>query len=78
MGSIELKSVGKRFATFEAIRSIELKIQDRERVVFVGPSGCGKSTLLRLICGIDDVTEGRIFIDGVDENTPLKIGRAHV
>jgi len=66
VGSIELKSVGKRFATFEAIRSIELKVEDRERVVFVGPSGCGKSTLLRLICGIDDVTEGRIFIDGVD------------
>jgi ABC-type sugar transport system ATPase subunit len=66
VGSIELKSVGKRFATFEALRSIELKVKDRERVVFVGPSGCGKSTLLRLICGIDDVTEGRIFIDGVD------------
>jgi ABC-type sugar transport system ATPase subunit len=66
VGSIELKAVGKRFATFEALRSIELKVKDRERVVFVGPSGCGKSTLLRLICGIDDVTEGRIFIDGVD------------
>jgi multiple sugar transport system ATP-binding protein len=66
VGSIELKSVSKRFSTFEAIRSIELKVEDRERVVFVGPSGCGKSTLLRLICGIDDVTEGRILIDGVD------------
>ena len=66
MGSIELKSVGKRFADFVALRSIELKIEDRERIVFVGPSGCGKSTLLRLICGIEDVTEGRILIDGVD------------
>lgn len=66
MGSIELKSVSKRFATFEAVRSIDLKVQDRELVVFVGPSGCGKSTLLRLICGIEDVSEGRILIDGVD------------
>ena len=66
MGSIELKSVSKRFANFVAVRSIELKIEDRERVVFVGPSGCGKSTLLRLICGIDDVSEGIILIDGVD------------
>ena len=66
MGSIELKSVGKRFANFMAVRSIDLKIEDRERVVFVGPSGCGKSTLLRLICGIEDVTEGCILIDGVD------------
>ena len=66
MGSIELKSVGKRFANLMAVRSIDLKIEDRERVVFVGPSGCGKSTLLRLICGIEDVTEGCILIDGVD------------
>ena len=66
MASIELKGVGKRFDTFEAVRSIELKVEDRERVVFVGPSGCGKSTLLRLICGIEDVSEGRILIDGVD------------
>ncbi len=66
MGSIELKSVSKRFANFVAVRSIELKIEDRERIVFVGPSGCGKSTLLRLICGIDDVSEGIILIDGVD------------
>ena len=66
MGSIELRSVSKRFATFEAVRSITLKVEDRELVVFVGPSGCGKSTLLRLICGIEDVSEGRIFIDSVD------------
>jgi multiple sugar transport system ATP-binding protein len=66
VASIELRSVGKRFATFEALRSIELKVEDRERVVFVGPSGCGKSTLLRLICGIEDVTSGHILIDGVD------------
>ena len=66
MGSIELKSISKRFASAEVLRSIDLKIEDRERVVFVGPSGCGKSTLLRLICGIEDVSEGQILIDGVD------------
>jgi multiple sugar transport system ATP-binding protein len=66
VGSIELKSVRKRFNSFEALHAIDLKIEDRERVVFVGPSGCGKSTLLRLICGIEDVTDGSILIDGVD------------
>jgi ABC-type sugar transport system ATPase subunit len=51
-----------------------------EFVVFVGPSGCGKSTLLRLICGLDDVTDGTIAIDGeiVNDVPPARRGIAMV
>ena len=51
-----------------------------EFVVFVGPSGCGKSTLLRLIAGLEDVTDGTLFIDGKDATSvpPAKRGLAMV
>ena len=65
-GRIVLKGVRKAFGEHVIIPSIDLAIDDGEFVVFVGPSGCGKSTLLRLIAGLEDVTSGRIEIDGVD------------
>ncbi len=71
MGRIVLNSVRKAFGEVVIIPSIDLEIGDGEFVVFVGPSGCGKSTLLRLIAGLEDVTSGRVEIDGVDmTNTP--------
>ncbi|MEI4484755.1 ABC transporter ATP-binding protein [Frigidibacter sp. MR17.14] len=66
MGQIELKGVTKRFGEAEVIPPLDLTINDGEFVVFVGPSGCGKSTLLRLIAGLEDVSGGRIEIDGRD------------
>ncbi|MEI4473070.1 ABC transporter ATP-binding protein [Frigidibacter sp. MR17.24] len=66
MGQIELKGVTKRFGDAEVIPPLDLTISDGEFVVFVGPSGCGKSTLLRLIAGLEDVSGGRIEIDGKD------------
>ncbi|MGO4437083.1 ABC transporter ATP-binding protein [Rhizobium sp. RAF56] len=66
MGSISLQKVSKVFGEAKVIPSIDLEIQDGEFVVFVGPSGCGKSTLLRLIAGLEDVSGGRIVIDGTD------------
>ncbi|MCA1970172.1 MAG: ABC transporter ATP-binding protein [Rhizobium sp.] len=66
MGSITLQNVSKSFGEAAVIPSIDLQINDGEFVVFVGPSGCGKSTLLRLIAGLEDVSGGRILIDGVD------------
>ena len=50
----------------EIIKGVDLEIADGEFVVFVGPSGCGKSTLLRMIAGLEDITGGRILIDGND------------
>jgi multiple sugar transport system ATP-binding protein len=66
MGKIELRSVRKAFDATEVIPDLDLDIEEGEFVVFVGPSGCGKSTLLRLIAGLEDVTSGRIEIDGRD------------
>lgn len=66
MGTITLKGIRKSFGTEEVIRGVDLKVEDRQFVVFVGPSGSGKSTLLRLIAGLEDVTEGTISIDGHD------------
>jgi multiple sugar transport system ATP-binding protein len=80
MGSIRLERVNKTFGSTTVIPSIDLDIADGEFVVFVGPSGCGKSTLLRLIAGLEDVSSGRILIDGKDatDAPPARRGLAMV
>ena len=80
MGSIELQQVRKSFGAVNIIKGVDLQIKDGEFVVFVGPSGCGKSTLLRLIAGLEDVTGGKIVIDGKDatERGPAERGLAMV
>jgi multiple sugar transport system ATP-binding protein len=80
MGSISLKQVSKVFGELKVIPSIDLEINDGEFVVFVGPSGCGKSTLLRLIAGLEDVSGGKIIIDGQDATAkgPAQRGLAMV
>ena len=47
-----------------AVQEFNLEIADREFVVLVGPSGCGKSTTLRMIAGLEDISEGDLYIDG--------------
>ncbi len=64
MGRIVLEEVRKSFGSVDVIKGADLDIEDGSFVVFVGPSGCGKTTLLRLIAGLEDVTGGRIVIDG--------------
>lgn len=66
MGEITLDGVVKRFGAQEVIRDVSLTVNDGEFVVFVGPSGCGKSSLLRLITGLEELSAGRVLIDGVD------------
>lgn len=80
MSSISLKQVVKRFGETEVIPPLDLEINDGEFVVFVGPSGCGKSTLLRVISGLEDATEGTIYIDDQDatDMPPGKRGLAMV
>ncbi|SDF96768.1 ABC transporter ATP-binding protein [Alloyangia pacifica] len=80
MGQLALSGVKKRFNKFEVIHGIDLDIRDGEFVVFVGPSGCGKSTLLRMICGLEEITEGECTIDGqrVNDLPPVKRGIAMV
>jgi multiple sugar transport system ATP-binding protein len=69
MGAIRLEAVTKRFDATTVIPGLDLDIDDGAFVVFVGPSGCGKSTLLRLIAGLEQVSSGRILIDGEDATT---------
>ena len=80
MGSIRLEGVSKTFGRTTVIPGVDLDIEDGTFVVFVGPSGCGKSTLLRLIAGLEDVSAGRIIIDGSDvaKLPPAKRGLAMV
>jgi multiple sugar transport system ATP-binding protein len=68
MASLQLKNVVKDFGSAKVIRGVNLDVHDGEFVVFVGPSGCGKSTLLRMICGLEDITSGELFIDGTRAN----------
>lgn len=65
MAEIELKHVTKIYEDgAAAVRDFTLDIHDREFVIFVGPSGCGKSTTLRMIAGLEDITDGEIYVDG--------------
>jgi multiple sugar transport system ATP-binding protein len=47
-----------------AVKDFNLHIKDKEFIVFVGPSGCGKSTTLRMIAGLEEISEGDLYIDG--------------
>jgi ABC-type sugar transport system ATPase subunit len=68
MATIKLTNVIKRFQDIETIHGVNLDLKDGEFVVFVGPSGCGKSTLLRLIAGLEDITDGKLEINGINMN----------
>ncbi len=64
MANVELKKVAKTYEDgYKAVKNIDLDIKDKEFVVFVGPSGCGKSTTLRMIAGLEQISEGELYID---------------
>jgi multiple sugar transport system ATP-binding protein len=63
MAEVSLRKVVKMYdGGVQAVRGIDLDIQDQEFVVLVGPSGCGKTTTLRMIAGLEDITGGEILI----------------
>src|SRR5919202_634235 len=63
MANIQLKDVTKRYPDgYEAVKHMDLDINDGEFMILVGPSGCGKSTALRMIAGLEDITEGEMVI----------------
>lgn len=61
---LELQGVGKRFGDVSVVQALNLSVNQGEFVVLLGESGCGKSTVLRMIAGLEEVSEGRIFIKG--------------
>src|SRR5512147_1746502 len=71
MATVTLRKITKSFGSTQVIKGVDLDVAHREFVVFVGPSGCGKSTLLRLVAGLEDITSGDLFIDGVRVNSAL-------
>src|SRR5947208_11736857 len=63
MAQITLNDVTKRFPDgTEAVKHMNLDIEDGEFMILVGPSGCSKSTALRMIAGLEDISEGELLI----------------
>ena len=63
---LQVRQLSKKFGDFEALKDIDLDVDEGEFVCFLGPSGCGKTTLLRAIAGLDMQTSGRIRQNGSD------------
>ncbi len=73
MASITYDHVWKRFGDVIAVQDLDIHIADKEFLVFVGPSGCGKTTSLRVLAGLEEVTEGNIYIgDRLVNDVPPK------
>ena len=64
MAGLVLKNIGKVYqGGVRAVTDVNLKIKDKEFIILVGPSGCGKSTTLRMIAGLEEISEGELYID---------------
>ena len=69
MAKVVLENVYKIYpGDVTAVHDANLEIQDQEFVVLVGPSGCGKSTTMRMVAGLEDISQGAIYIDGKKVN----------
>ncbi len=66
MSYIEFKNINKSFGDNHVLKDINLGVEKGEFVTLLGSSGCGKSTLLRCLSGLEKVTSGKIYLDGVD------------
>ena len=65
MAYVELKNISKIYDDgTKAVSNVNIQIKDKEFVVLVGPSGCGKTTTLRMIAGLEEISEGELYIDG--------------
>ncbi len=69
MSYLSLKEINKIYPNgFHAVHDFNLEVEQGEFIVLVGPSGCGKSTTLRMIAGLENISKGEFFIDGVRAN----------
>jgi len=66
MGSIAIRSLGKKFGETEVIADFSLHVKDREFVSLLGPSGCGKTTILRIVAGLEELSCGQVVIGDKD------------
>ena len=76
---VRIENLIKRFGALEVLHGVDLHVQSGEVVVIIGPSGSGKSTLLRCVNRLEDITGGRVVVDGhdlTDKNTNMNLVRA--
>ena len=72
MAGLKLEHIYKIYPSgVQAVTDFTMEIEDKEFIVFVGPSGCGKSTTLRMIAGLEEISDGDLYIDGVRVNDIL-------
>lgn len=64
--AIQAIEISKRFGTTQAVRTLNLDVEESEFFSLLGPSGCGKTTLLRMIAGFETPTEGKLLVGGKD------------
>src|SRR5262245_1253941 len=74
MTRVALEKVSKRFnagvgRVIQAVQELDLVVEGGELLSLVGPSGCGKSTILRLIAGLEQLSQGAVYLDGVRVNS---------
>jgi multiple sugar transport system ATP-binding protein len=74
MSEVVLEKLCKNYGDVRAVIDADLTIADKEFVVLVGPSGCGKTTTLRMIAGLEEITAGKLYINGevVNHLTPME------
>ena len=66
MATLSFRSLNKVYDNnVQAVFDFNLEVKDKEFIVFVGPSGCGKSTTLRMVAGLEEITDGELYIDDV-------------
>jgi len=78
---IKVDKLKKSFGSLEVLKDISIEIEPREVVVVIGPSGSGKSTFLRCLNMLEDITEGNVYIEGIeltDKNTNINEIRTEV
>ena len=63
MANLSLKGIYKKYpGGVTAVSDVNLEIKDKEFIILVGPSGCGKSTTLRMIAGLEEISQGELYI----------------
>ena len=76
MSYIRFMDLNKYYGNNHVLKGINLDIEKGQLVTLLGPSGCGKSTLLRCLAGLEEVTSGKVYLDGIDitETSPRDRG----
>jgi multiple sugar transport system ATP-binding protein len=69
MAAIQLKNLSRNWGNFVAVKDLNLDIADGEFLVLLGPSGCGKTTTMRMIAGLEDISQGEVWIGNRMVNT---------